>query len=83
METDEQRIKRIRTKIIKDLKSGEPYSYVLGQGELIIGVRSGYTDAHDEFQVYYCDRYNLTDEGICKVIKQQLTKSEDKNGSNK
>ncbi len=64
MNKEQKEIEKTRKKIIKDLRGGEPFSYERSGDYLVIGVRMAFGKTTDEFEVYVCPQYDMTDSGI-------------------
>jgi len=73
---EQEKLRKIRKEIMKDLKDGEPFSYKKNGDSLVIGVRMGFGKTTDEFEIYVCDQYNMTDSGIIVNKKTALNLKE-------
>lgn len=57
--------------VLKQLKSGEPFYYRKFGNRIIIGVRMGYDDKHDEYEIYFCESYKMIKNGIIRKLKSE------------
>jgi hypothetical protein len=73
MEKEEKRrmISEQVKKIFKELKSGEQFYYIKTDGKLYIGVRCGYSDKYDEYEIFECSDYKVAKDGLIKKRKEK------------
>jgi len=61
--------------IFKDLKEGEQFSYRLIDGKLFIGVRMGYDNKCNEYEIFECKEFRKVKEGLFKLKKKKVALS--------
>lgn len=57
-------LEEIEKEIEKELRAGERFYYIKYGNKIIVGVRMGYDLKHDEFEIYYCEDYNMVTSGL-------------------
>ena len=74
MNKEYRELNEIKKEIEKELRAGQPFYYTKYGNKIIVGVRMGYDLKHDEFEIYYCEDYNMVASGLIK--KDALEKND-------